>query len=89
MKTKISTVQPSLSQLAKLEDISQDDAPFRRSLGAEFWRAAAPRYPSRGRRTVRVPLDPEVSDWFRMRRSDPDAMNTVLRAYVEARKAEE
>jgi hypothetical protein len=31
-----------------------------------------------------------VTDWFRIRKgADPDAINAVLRAYVEAKKAEE
>ena len=90
MKTKSSTVQPSPSQLARLPDATQEDAPFRVSLGGAFWRGAMPLYPTRGRRLARVRLDPEVTDWFRIRKgADPDAINAVLRAYVEAKKAEE
>lgn len=90
MKTKSFTAQPSPSQLDKLQDATQEDAPFRASLGGAFWRGAMPRYPTRGRRLARVQLDSEVSDWFRMRKgADPDAINAVLRAYVEAKKAEE
>lgn len=90
MKTKASTVQPSRRQLATLQDTSQDDAPFRPSLGADFWRTASPRYPTRGRRTARVRLDPEVTEWFSKRRGgEADAINAVLRHYVEKKKSEE
>ena len=89
MKTKSSTVQPSPSQLAKLQDTTQEDAPFRVSLGQAFWRTARPLYPTRGRKPTRVRLDPEVADWFRMRKGDSDAINAVLRHYVEVKKAEE
>jgi uncharacterized protein (DUF4415 family) len=90
MKTKSSTVRPSPLQLDKLQDTTQEDAPFRASLGTPFWRGALPLYPTRGKRLARIRLDPEVSDWFRMRKgADQDAINAVLRAYVEAKKAEE
>ena len=90
MRTKPSTLQPSRAQLETLQDLTADDAPSRASRGKEFWRTAIPRYPSKGPRNVRVRLDPEVMDWFRIRKgADPEAINSVLRHYVEKRKAEE
>jgi len=87
--TKPFIVQPSRKQLDRLTDYTLDDAPSRPSLGPGFWRLAAPVYPSRNRRLVRLRLDPEVLDWFGVDRDDDrTGLNAVLRAYIERRRAE-
>jgi uncharacterized protein (DUF4415 family) len=73
-----------------MADDTQDNVPSRASLGRAFWRQGSPVYPSRNRKLVRVRLDPEVLEWFGLNREDEHGgLNTVLRAYVERRKAEE
>ncbi|HJS83981.1 MAG TPA: BrnA antitoxin family protein [Acetobacteraceae bacterium] len=43
-----------------------------------------------GRKDVRIPLDADVLDWFRARGPDYlTRINAVLRAFMEARQAEE
>jgi uncharacterized protein (DUF4415 family) len=88
--TKQFTVQPSRSQVGRMQDFTLADASTQESYGADFWREAVPLYPSRNRRLARVRLDPEVLDWFAQRRDDPHAgVNAVLRAYVERKRADE
>ncbi len=83
------TVQPSRTQVARMQDLTLTDASPPESYGPDFWREAVPLYPSRNRRLARVRLDPEILDWFGQRRDDPHAgINAVLRAYVERRRAD-
>jgi uncharacterized protein (DUF4415 family) len=87
--TKQSTVRLSRTQVRKMADYSVDSANSRESFGPGFWREAAPLYPSRNRKLVRLRLDPEIADWFASRADDPHAgINAVLRAYVERRRAD-
>ena len=72
-----------------MEDYTIADPPSRESYGAGFWREAVPLYPSRNRRLVRLRLDPEILDWFALRRDDDrQGVNAVLRAYIERRRAD-
>jgi len=87
--TKQSTVRLSRTQVRKMADYSVDTANLRESFGPGFWREAAPLYPFRNRKLVRLRLDPEIMDWFASRADDPHAgVNAVLRAYVERRRAD-
>ena len=72
-----------------MQDYTIVDAPSRESYGTDFWREAVPLYPSRNRRLARLRLDPEILDWFAMRRDDDhQGVNAVLRAYVGRRRAD-
>jgi uncharacterized protein (DUF4415 family) len=69
-----------------MRDYTLAVAPSRESLGADFWSSARPLYPSRGRRPVRVRLDPEVLAWFQSAEGGGlEEINSVLRAHVEAK----
>ncbi len=72
-----------------MADFTVEQAIPRESLGPGFWREAVPLYPSRGRKLVRLRLDPEIADWFAGRKEDPHSgINAVLRAYIERRRAD-
>ena len=88
MKMNASIVQPSRKRLSQMKDYTDDNAPSRESLGAEFWAHAQPRYPSRDRRIVRVSLDSEVIQFFANRSDEQEGINAVLRDYVEMKKAQ-
>ena len=88
MPTNASIVRRSPRQLRLAPDYSQPHAPSRPSLGADFWSSAVALYPSRGRRTVKIRLDPEVTAHFLSPQGGGlDAINAVLRAHVEAKRA--
>ncbi len=88
MSTRPFIVHPSRKRLADMEDRTDEQALSRPTLGVRFWQTAAPVYPSRALRPVRVRIDREILDWFGVYRDDPHyGVNAVLRAYVEDRKA--
>ena len=90
MNGKSTIVRRSLSEIAALRELGQDEtsaeAPEAESLCAEFWKSARVAMPA-GKTSVHLRLDSDVVEWFRVRgKGHLTRMNAVLRAYVEAQK---
>ena len=87
MKMNASIVQPSRKQLSQMRDYTDDNAPSRETLGEGFWATAQAQYPSRDQRLVRLRLDLEILNYFDNQPEGRDAINSILRAYVEEARA--
>ena len=85
--TESAITKLSLTELRKMKGRTRADAPEGPELGPEFWERAEVS-PSPRKVSVHLRVDPDILDFFKQQgKGHLTRMNTVLRAYVDAKKS--